>query len=246
MRTEWKPDELIDAWTLVEGDWDLVGNKSSATRLGFALLLKFYEIEGRFPAYPEQVPSAAVDYVASLVKVDAALFARYAWHGRTIKYHRAQIRETFGTRPASEERWVRWLAAEVCPVETDSGRLADALLRRCRSEKIEPPSEGQVERVVASAGRRFEDAFAAQITHQLGPLVCGRLEELLAQPGLLAQLKADPGPLGLETLLTEIGKLAMVRAGPERGDLRRCLRSDRGGLAGAGGPDVRLGLSRLR
>lgn len=39
MRTEWEPDELIDAWTLVEGDWDLVGNKSGATRLGFALLL---------------------------------------------------------------------------------------------------------------------------------------------------------------------------------------------------------------
>ncbi|WP_435829552.1 DUF4158 domain-containing protein [Nonomuraea muscovyensis] len=116
--------------------------------------------------------------------MDAALFAKYAWHGRTIKYHRAQIRESFGTRPASEddeERWARWLAAEVCPVETDPGLLAAALLRRCRSEKIEPPSDGQVDREVASAGRRFEDAFAAQITYRLGPLVCGRLEELLAQ-----------------------------------------------------------------
>ncbi|WP_433237421.1 hypothetical protein ACQPYK_28865 [Streptosporangium sp. CA-135522] len=66
--------------------------------------------------------------------------------------------------------------------------------------------------MVASAGRRSEEAFAEQIMHRLGPMVCSRLEELLAQPGLLAQLKADPGALGLDTLLKEIGKLATVRA----------------------------------
>ncbi|WP_433258936.1 DUF4158 domain-containing protein [Streptosporangium sp. CA-135522] len=99
----------------------------------FALLLKFYEIEGRFPAYPEEVPPAAVNYVASLVKVDSVLFAKYSWRDRAIKYHRSQIRQAFGTRPASEKdegRWARWLAAEVCPVETDSGRLAAALPQR--------------------------------------------------------------------------------------------------------------------
>ena len=48
------------------------------TRLGFALLLKFYEIEGRFPAYPEEVPKVAADYMASLVKADQALLAKYS------------------------------------------------------------------------------------------------------------------------------------------------------------------------
>jgi len=41
-------------------------------------MLKFYEIEGRFPAYREEVPQAAVDYLGSLVKVKPALFAGYA------------------------------------------------------------------------------------------------------------------------------------------------------------------------
>ena len=49
MRPEWEPDELIACWTLVEADRDLVANKSGATRLGFALLLKFFELEARFP-----------------------------------------------------------------------------------------------------------------------------------------------------------------------------------------------------
>ena len=52
--------------------------------------LAVYEIERRFPAYSEKVPQAAVDYVASLVKVDPCLVAKYSWTGRTIKNHRKQ------------------------------------------------------------------------------------------------------------------------------------------------------------
>ncbi|NUW33293.1 hypothetical protein HTZ77_17915 [Nonomuraea sp. SMC257] len=48
-RREWEPEELIAAWTLLDSDWDLVGNKTGATRLGSGLLLKFFEQEGRFP-----------------------------------------------------------------------------------------------------------------------------------------------------------------------------------------------------
>jgi hypothetical protein len=34
---------------LVEADWELVANKRGATRWSFALLLKFFELEARFP-----------------------------------------------------------------------------------------------------------------------------------------------------------------------------------------------------
>ena len=198
MRAEWEPDELIDAWTLTGSDWDLVANKTGVTRLGFTVMLKFYEIEGRFPAYCEEVPQAAVTYLGSLVKVEPALFAKYSWRGRTIEYHRAQIRRAYGTRPpteADEDRWAQWLAQEICPTETNRDRLAAALRRRCRSEKVEPPSTGQVERVIASGCRQFDDAFAATTAGRLGPVVCGRLEELLSRPNVLAELKSDPGPL---------------------------------------------------
>ncbi len=35
LRREWEPEVLIAAWTLLDGDWELVGNKTGATRLGF-------------------------------------------------------------------------------------------------------------------------------------------------------------------------------------------------------------------
>ncbi|MFJ3824129.1 DUF4158 domain-containing protein [Streptomyces nodosus] len=68
VRQEWSPEELLANWTLVDGDWDLVANKSGTTRLGFSLFLKFFELEGRFPDVLEEVPPAAVEYVADLVR----------------------------------------------------------------------------------------------------------------------------------------------------------------------------------
>jgi Domain of unknown function (DUF4158) len=150
-----------------------------------------------------------------LVKVDPALFAKYSWAGRTIRYHRAQIRKVYGTRPPTEDdedRWAQWLAEDICPTETSRDRLAAALRRRCRSEKVEPPTAGQVERIVASGCHRFDEAFAATVAGRLGPVVYERLEELLSRLNVLAELKSDPGPLGLDTLLAEIDKLSTVRA----------------------------------
>lgn len=97
VRREWEPEELIAAWTLLDGDWELVGNKTGATRLGFGLMLKFFEQEGRFPRHVGELPKAAVDYVAGQVKVEPALLAEYDWSGRSIERHRAQVREALGS-----------------------------------------------------------------------------------------------------------------------------------------------------
>jgi hypothetical protein len=73
MRREWELEDLIECWTLDEAEFGLLANKSGATRLGFALMLKFFELEARFPRR-EDVPRAAVEFVAGQVKVDPGLF----------------------------------------------------------------------------------------------------------------------------------------------------------------------------
>lgn len=59
MRQDWVPEDLIEVWTLLEDGMKKVRNKSEATRLGFALLLKFFEVEARFPESAKQMPAAA-------------------------------------------------------------------------------------------------------------------------------------------------------------------------------------------
>ena len=63
MRGEWSPEELVESWTLLGDDWKRVGNKSGATRLGFAVLLKLFELEARFPRAASDVPPGVVAYV---------------------------------------------------------------------------------------------------------------------------------------------------------------------------------------
>jgi hypothetical protein len=42
-------DELVEHWTLLDDERELIAGKRGPTRLGFALLLKFYSRHGRFP-----------------------------------------------------------------------------------------------------------------------------------------------------------------------------------------------------
>ncbi len=222
MRRDWDPDDVIACWTLGEADGDLIANKTGATRLGFALLLKFFELEARFPRHAGEVPLAAVQYLAEQVKVDPALFSAYAWSGRTIEYHRAQIRAALGFRESrreDEDRLAAWLADEVCPVELSEERLRDAVLARCRAERIEPA--GRLDRILGAAQAAFERRFTATIAGRIAQPAAERLEQLLGEEtsddasgggSFLTDLKADPGQVGLETMLKEIEKLARVRA----------------------------------
>lgn len=223
MRQEWEPEDLIACWTLVDDDWRLLANKRGRSRLAFALFLKFFELEGRFPRHPGEFPRQAVAYLAEQLHVDAGGLEGFSWFGRTAEYHRAQIRTALGFRECTVEdagHLTAWLAEEVYPLELVDERRREALLARCRAERLEPPAPGQIDRLLAAAGAAAEERFCAQTMSRLPEAVAARLDELVGDGGddegsgrgLLAELKADPGPLGLETVLTEIGKLRQVRS----------------------------------
>ncbi|MEU1387355.1 MULTISPECIES: Tn3 family transposase [unclassified Nonomuraea] len=247
MRREWELEDLIECWTLDEEEFALLANKSGATRLGFGLMLKFFELEARLPRR-EDIPRAAVEFMAGQVKVDAELFAAYDWSGRTIEYHRAQIRKFHDFREPTvgdEDKLADWLATKICPVEMSRDRLRGALLARCREDRIEPPKTTRIERVLGAAEAMFERNFTATTVQRLSFESVGKLEELIvAEPApagapvagqdapegdatqgdgqaqvagggrraFLQELKEDPGPLQLETLLAEIVKLERVKA----------------------------------
>ena len=65
-------DELVEHFTLLPGELALLRNKSGATRLGFAVMLKFLPWKGRFPRGRSDLPDEVVAFVAKQVKVSAA------------------------------------------------------------------------------------------------------------------------------------------------------------------------------
>ena len=101
MPQEYGGEELLVDWTLLPAEEVLVGSKRGPARLGFAVLLKFFQCEGRFPQRPQDVPLAAVAHLAAQVGIPVAHWSAYDWDGRAIKYHRAEIRTLLGFREAT-------------------------------------------------------------------------------------------------------------------------------------------------
>jgi uncharacterized protein DUF4158 len=136
-------EDIDERWMLRAFDRVLLGNKTGTTRLGFAVLLKMFQAEGRFPSRPEEVPVAAVESIACQIGVPATAWRSYDWRSRAIAYHRSQIRDALGFREATlddVEALADWLDSQVSTLEHRSDRLLVAAHERCRSLGIEPPS----------------------------------------------------------------------------------------------------------
>jgi hypothetical protein len=127
-------DELVEHWTVLEDERVLVAGKRGATRLGFALLLKFFTRHGRFPrGGGVDLPDEVVAFVAKQVEVEPSDLAAYEWTGRTIEYYRSQIRRHLGFRECSvadAEKLVSWLAEHVTNEERRPERVRDELLAK--------------------------------------------------------------------------------------------------------------------
>jgi hypothetical protein len=226
-------DELIEFWTLLEIDREQLIGKRGATALGFALLLKHYSRHGRFPRGRSDLHDGVIDFVARQVGVDGSEVGSYEWSGRTIEYHRAQIRAHFGFRVATvadQEEMTDWLAVNVAHAERRPERVREELLAHFRAQRIEPPTPGRVLRIVRSALRVAEQTWSLRISQRLDPPTVGRLLNLLApdesavegvegvEDGVgesgtvLGSIKSAPGNVSLESMMTEIGKLQAVRA----------------------------------
>jgi hypothetical protein len=57
-------DELTGNWTPVGDELEQLSGRRGATKLEFALLLRFYALRGRFPAGRGEIPDQAVAQVS--------------------------------------------------------------------------------------------------------------------------------------------------------------------------------------
>jgi hypothetical protein len=223
------PDELVDRWTLLPDELALMHGKASESRLGFALLLKFFTHAGRFPRGVSELPDEAVEYVARQLAVPAADLNRYEWSGRTIERHRAQVRSVLGFRECSvadADKLTGWLAEHVAEAERRPEVLRLELATRCRVERVEPPTAGRVERMVASALRQAEETLCARVASRVPAEATRRIDALVAvrdgsggedgddgaEAVALGFIRADPGNVSLDSMLTEIDRLLAVRS----------------------------------
>ena len=235
VKPHWDKEELIENWTFVSQELELVKNKVGINQIGFAILLKYFQVYARFPDSLAEIPQIILDYIASQLKIDPKLSSQYNWQGRSIKNHRGEIRALFGFRTGTISDSLEvsnWLIEKIIPNEQRFEPLLQHVYEKFRELQIEPPTPKQVERLIRGAIHQHETSFTNQIYSQLTPTQISQIDLLLttqdtnqtqnpspeSQPTAkiktsdFAFLKTDPGPVGLGSFLTEIDKLKRIRA----------------------------------
>lgn len=224
MKRKWENHELVEHWIIDADDRLLIHQKRGVNRLGFALLLKFFQLTGRFPEKPSEIPRVVRAFVSEQLKVDEENYQQYDWQGRAIKRHRVEIRQLYGFHRMSRGEFAplrQWLIDEILPQAVDERRIKQFLYAELRARKIEPPTSARLQRLLNSAQRQFEIQLCEAITKQL-PEPCRRALDGLTGPQsdswlldpdeiLLNQLKQEAGGVSLKSLKAELFKLKTIQ-----------------------------------
>ena len=234
IKPNWDTEELIENWTLLPQKLELAKKKVGGNQIGFALLLKHFQLFAYFPEDKSSISQTIISYIASQVNLPESSYSEYDWQGRSAKVYRVEIRRLFNFRVASlqdSQEMITWLIEEILPQSQKVEAITELVYQRFRELQLEPPTKLQIERLIRSASTKYEANFCSQTLNKLTPETIAQIDLLLTtdqatetekeeseklHPEKLkasdfAFLKTDPGAVGLDSFLTEIKKLKLIR-----------------------------------
>lgn len=233
MQQHWTLDDLVEHFTLLPHERALVLTaRTSHTRLSFAILLKCFLYEGRFPQHRNDVPLPVIDHLVRQLDRSPVSIAQCDFRSRSSEAQRAQIRDLLGFRETTvqdADDLTDWLCTHLLSShDPQPDRVKALAYARCRDLKLEPPTPDRVERIVHAALASYQDRFHTRILERLSPAVRGHLDALLTREApadpdadpttphasrrtIIQVLKADPGPMRVETAQQEVAHLQHLR-----------------------------------
>ncbi len=153
-------DDLIEHFTLLPPEINFLGRNDPHNQLGKALLLKFFQAEGRFPESENEFTPAIIEYGAQQLRLPPAVIQAYNWDGRTSSDQRNQIRELLGFHPATmadQEALRSWLSEEALPHEHRPVHLEQLAYQHLQKQHIAP--QGVFARRLFGVKRRNNSLF---------------------------------------------------------------------------------------
>ncbi len=217
MKRLWSTDELSDRWTLESEDMPLFAGNTEAGQLGLACQLAFWRALGRFPDEEADLAPTVIAHLAVQIGVTADAIEHYAFAGRSGRRHRQAVLDhlaivTFDD--TAEATFQKWLRSDVLPREPTSAALDDEIGAWFAAHRIVRPGAYRLDRLVRSLRVAHDDAALAAVADRIDDHMRVRLDALLIDDGegaAYTRLSADPGKVGLESLLAELAKLELTR-----------------------------------
>ena len=218
MKRNWEAEELIEYFSLSQDEINWLAGRNASNQIGAAVLLKCFQYLGRFPTAKE-APEVIITFISQQLGISPEHYEAYDLESRGAFYDRASIREQLGFREtgkADHEQLSSWLSQHNIMQEShDKTQLKEVIYHYLQTEKLEPPTSGQLKRIIGSALYRFETHFFDETVQALSAKSKLALDQWLytgedaenPQQSLFASLKRDPGTTGVKTLFAEAKKL---------------------------------------
>jgi hypothetical protein len=197
----------------------LIGDKRNETKLGFAVLYKYFQSNHRFPQDRIDIPDEFIDFIGKQIGVASSLFENYSWNSRSTTYHRKQIRELFSFREhavADSEIMKMWLVDNVLRLNDDVNYLKEEFYKRLIHLKIEPTSNENIERIINSALNTYENNIYENIFKRLPAETIQKFESFLVseteseQTIWLQDFNNNPDGANIDSVFNEANKLKVI------------------------------------
>ena len=207
-------------------------NNTDKNRLIFAVMLKFFQVRGKFPTKKDAIEHSLLYSLAKQLNTSHTFFELYHLETRSAKRFRSKIREFLGFRIATlsdAKILITWLIEQAKKEPHTLPQYREKSNQFFMANKLEPFTPDRTDRYIRSAIHQFEKRFFADIAKQLSPesvklandLLCndtktnGSMKDNPSDDEItLRRIKADIAGVKLKHVAFEIKKLNFIRSIP--------------------------------
>ncbi|MBA3723150.1 MAG: Tn3 family transposase [Parachlamydiaceae bacterium] len=176
-------DQARNHIVLDDEEFSLTQNKfSPENHLAFAVMLKFFQVEGRYPTKTDLISKELINSLSIQLNCNIINFRNYNWTSRTAKRFRQEIRAFFNYNEPTEadsEELIKWLIETQLPRAPTLPQCRAYTYQFFRENHLEPFSPKMVNRYVRSAIHQFEKKFLSSIVSQLSAVTIKSFDDFL-------------------------------------------------------------------
>lgn len=204
-------------------------NSTMKHRLTFAVMLKFFQLHGRYPTHKDMIDPMIIYSLANQLKLSPSLFEPIGLENRTGERFRKKIREFLGYKLATlsdSEQLISWLIEKAKSGPYTMTQYREKAYEFLKEQRVEPFTLKKLDRYVRAAIHRFEKQFFSEIVKKLSPESLKLMDDLLREEMktngakknnlsddeiTLRRLKADIAGVKLKHVAFEVKKLNFIR-----------------------------------
>lgn len=160
-----------EIFNLSDDELTLAASKNtSKNKLGFAILLKYFQLESHYPKHIKYVAPMMLNCIANQLNVSPSCINTFDWEGRSTERFRQEIRNLLGYKKASLQdidKLKVWLIKNIFPNSVRKSQQIEHAYEYFRQQHMEPFTSKELERHIHSAHQIFEQQLFDSIHNEL-------------------------------------------------------------------------------